>query len=1726
LNPVLPVIINFDQVSIFEDGPIYRIDGPSTLELLLPDGSVEMPVILNDVQIQKTGLTNAILVGGNLLGDAKLLASLFNPEDMISPDELRWIFGEGFSVTASLLTPNNQSVLLEGNLRLNVVGVSGELRSVQSPVLAAEADGQRIEITEFSITYPGGVREFDARVSLFANGINCSCDITDFGPETVTAFIECNDLQTITLYDECAGLSLRVNNVSGRLVIGWDQTLREKEITINGDVFADIPGLGDCSVNTNILFNNGETRVLNFTPNCFPGTGLNIGFADLELGRLQLNRINWTEENGWEAEIETDGDISFSFDNEGISMERKPLRLPTLERIIINRDGIRLPAVELSENEMEGLPDFRLGGFKVKSTRFRMPQTLFSWCEITARDDSPNGGKPNNPGSWDFEHDFDLEFDEENELAEDPDNSEPIEIPECLRNLPINVTNARFANGIFSASANLILDPNNPCSMPLKAFIGYEKELELIITELGVDVNGGMNSGTFSTQVAMRSTGKLISSNLLICETGDEIARGTFNLDPHGRAFGSINTTQNNCKIDLAPFDISLTEGLIEFDFRERSKAILTAGVLVVHNGSDGIPRTATGTTRIDLIKPEILELDVVLEGPVELDIPDENPVLQFVLNRLHLNKDGYRVNGNQSLKLGNTTIGATFEDVFFKYNHFAIAEGRVRIDGNFTLLANLTSAGQTQFALAPYGEVPAGLAGAALHLSGPVFIDSLGIIPRGSIAASLLLTGVDLPELETNISDDFRMGTDPFRVEEGLAELRHEGNRVAWLDRDGLHPDPIFFANIKPRRILLPSTQVAYIDLVDENDEYLMNLEQLPNGNFRLETRPGSQPRLTVPALQGNRPEAPSYPFVFNNVVIDPFTMSLVEGSITVDFPDLDGVNLSDLGIPLNLRRIIFGELPHNGFPLMGFYLEGDLRLFDAPLPAEGFARLLVMTDGTIEGYVELAGDNTRIDLIPDGNVAIGVDEMSGYILIPQGNAAQAQWDINLNGELQVAVSDIGSVLAQVSIRAQHTGVTVNSFVQATNELEGETPCTRDGSSMRIDKINSFSLSWDIENGFDFYANTDITFCAYSVEETYTVPLSGVAMQKQGFQIPAQEKHQHSTPPLHLPTATAGGVNMKPIAIRVPETNITWANINETNFSPFLPRFDFEITFPGFEERAPELAAATLTMVDAGITNGILSGLVLPYTFPGDGVEVPLASPAQNPPVLVVKTIGGGIRRVETPNGPEQKYEFTFDGKLRNLAKFNSDDCVIIARGEDDPGNNLPPFTDVDPQFTFTYLPPMGFEAVLTDVKPCGSFVIGPVTIVVEESVLTFRYENGEQQLFLDGEVGIMLPHPEREGELTKIAGTLGLDLMNGTIRSGSVEITEPFRWYYPDQASKLFVFQVNRARLDTEGIRFSGDAGLRVGEETIPISFENFYYEFESEKFVSGRTLINSAFAIEIELADALEARLVDPESEFFAANAVRLSANANMVLDGEGLKLTGTSTAAFRLAENDYPSLTVIYQPDEDGPFTLVPLPNATPPVQVVRGRADLMLDDTRIAFVDKDGFHLDNVLALIPIPERIGLPTENIAYLDTRVGDTDIPVEAQRTDNGYIVRTKPGRTVDLFFTGLDPNNPPRAAVTFELGVDDAFRIVSGEMEVDITDNPIDLMPFTNLPIDLVKIRYKSVDGVYRLEADAKLKLPGDLGTADVLVEELTFDENGFRQLTFSAGTLYRSCRPFLA
>ncbi|TVQ11158.1 MAG: collagen-like protein [Balneolaceae bacterium] len=1747
LEPGFARLTGFQNTRFGDDGFAYAMNGPATLELIMAGVPTEIPVQLDNLRIQKTGLNNPVLMGGRLSGSATTLVSLFEPDDPVRPDMLAWVFGSGFNLTAILLTPDRKEVAMRGDLRLTFNGISGELASVSRPVTQAEGGGHRIILNEIRVIYPGGLQQFAGEVDLFNGDLRCEGEIYDMDEESISSFVRCDETRTINLTDSSPGITLTVTNGSGDLRIGWDGELKDMEVLITGDLGLDVTGQFNCSLNATLLFRPDDVEIIQVIPNCLPGSRLNIGFGEIALHRFRLREINWSKDRGWEPETEASGDIELPLENDE-TLEGRPrrgLRLPPVEPVVFNRRGVRLPPIEFDEEELESAPDFGVGRFRAKPRRFRQGEKEFPWREIAGRDPGSDSEQPDEAGSWDFELDFDLDFDTERTESQAPP------VPECLRNSPVRVTGARFTNSRLAASIDAVRE-NGPCRIPLTVLLDEETGLMLEVTELGGDVEGFMAPGGFTTRVDLRSRAELTGASMLNCGTSGVIASGQLNLNHSGVPSGRLQV-HNTCNMDLNPFTARIVEGLAVLDYTQEHPLLLTTGLRVQYPTSGGSELTANGILRADLLTPEILELEIDLTGPVVWNIPDDDPVLHFELNRILLNMDGYTINGSQVLMAGNTRIDARFEDVFVRYDRQEIVSGRIHIDGDFTLMAQLGPDMHTSFSVARYGQAPDGTAAVSLHLSGPVSIDSTGLGFHGNVNAEARFEGLVFSDLEIRFRDDFRLNTHPFRVDQGQSDLLSDGKRVAWIDRDGLHPDPTYFNIIPPDRITLPVEQIAYIDL-KENEEYLFNLDTTPDGSIKVETIPGRRGRLTVPVLKGSNPEPPSFPFDLTNLVIDPFSLTPISGTITVDIPDVNGINLYDLGIPLQLRRITWGEMLHNGSIVMGLFLEGFIQLFDGIMITTEPATFLVLPDGSIEAFFRLIGNDAPLSLIPEGNLGLDIGQIEGFFRMPGGNIDQATWDVNISGEFSATLPGTGSVSTAVSIRVQHSGVSVNSFFSGTLEYTEGTACTREGSSLRIDKFNSLSLSWESDEGFEIVSNTDITFCAYSVEEVYTVPLSSVVLRNNGLHIPAQEKHRNSDPPLNLPTVHSAGIHMLPVTIRMPEIQVAWAELNRADFSSFLPRFDFEVTLPGFADRSPMIAEAKLTLADAGITDGVLSGSILPYTFPGSGIPVPLADPVQNPPVLMVKTIGGGIRRVESPEGVQQKYEFTFDGQLRNLAKFNrlqtdrqfSDDDSGAPGETGSPGSPGTPgspgspgetgddgsdpnrpggrYQDCsDPEVTLTYTPPMGFEAVLSGIRPCGWLELGPVQIEVDESTFTFRYENGDQLLHLDGDVSVYLLHPELDNGFTRIAGFLGLDLMNGTIREGSLEITESFRWYLPDPQSRLFTFTVNRARLDFEGFTFQGQASLRVGDGSIPVEFEDYHYSFAQERFTRGRTRINRAFALDLELTDLQRSRLVDPDSPFTTPNSMRLSADAGMILDSEGLKLTGSSRAAFRLGDNDLPELTVDYEPEDGQPFTLRPDPGSIPPVRVVRGRADLKRGNSRVAWYDRDGFHLDDVLSLLPIPERIGLPTDQIAWLDTRVGDTDIPVEAVRTENGYIVRTKPGRQVDLFITGLDRNNPPKVAVTFEVGVDDAFNITSGEIEADLTANPIDLRPLTDLPLDLVKLRYKSKDSVYRLEADAKLKLPGHLEPVDVLVEELTFDENGFRQLTFSAGSFTDSYDP---
>jgi len=190
-----------------------------------------------------------------------------------------------------------------------------------------------------------------------------------------------------------------------------------------------------------------------------------------------------------------------------------------------------------------------------------------------------------------------------------------------------------------------------------------------------------------------------------------------------------------------------------------------------------------------------------------------------------------------------------------------------------------------------------------------------------------------------------------------------------------------------------------------------------------------------------------------------------------------------------------------------------------------------------------------------------------------------------------------------------------------------------------------------------------------------------------------------------------------------------------------------------------------------------------------------------------------------------------------------------------------------------------------------------------------------------------------------------------------------------------------------------------------------------------------------------------------------------------------------------------------------------------VRVLAGRMDFMIPQPggafeRAAYLDVTGFHLDNVVAALPLPARLGLPSEEIAYLQLR-SDTDelLIATEERPEGGYRLYTPAGESVTLVLAGLEDasGNAPQLAISFDVAVDDAFRIVDGSLEVDLSASPFDLEPFTQLPIQVTQMQF---DGT-SFTLGAQLVLPEALNGLTITLETLQLGVDGLEQVSVQTG-----------
>jgi hypothetical protein len=1657
LIPNFAKLVNLERLRVRETRTYYEIDGPA--ELLLEFDLAEetvTPVEISGLRIQKGSEANPIIMGGEVTGNIQDVDQLLGATaDLVEPDLVKWRFGENVTMTAEFNTGDGQSLSAEGELVLNRLGVTGTVSATSDENFAvAQSDPLRAELTQLTASYPGANIAGTGSIYLMENEI-CSEQVLSFSGESFSTFLDCSPELEIELVEGSDLLTWQLQSLSGQLSGSWDAEELEYNLMLDSELSLkldqDILQAERCGLSATMRLEDEDGfSTENITPGCsYPDPYLDLGIYKLQYSNPELSIFDVGENGFFDFELLFDGQLFLP------AVEAIPF--PMIESIAIKPTGIHFPDIEFDEQTMQPFTTFAIDAFELAFTRFAVEEQQFPWFEWDG----------DGPGPLKAAFDANMKF---------PDSDE---IPACLRNATMDVSDADVGiNGITGdVSADIIQD----CRWEMGA--GYaihvedaSGELSLLYEERNIRTLSNMNlEGAFELGPPFACDTE--EPNMIpFNETNFQFENGGFSAE--------IEDIIPGCPVQVGPYLARVTGSDLILDFSSEGEDIarLTADATL----DLGTETDATGSFTLNVLTGEFIDLNFEIDESFEWGIPKENPVLVFDIDRAIVNESGLYINGRQSLLIDNETMGVTFDELTVDWNTFEVISGRIIFDEAFTFEAGIEQTTSELSYQATMRDSSLALTpGVLLTLAGAAVIDSDGLKTSGQSQGELRFNDIEVDDLDVIFSEQFSFGLDPFAVSEGSAELYWDEQRIAIIDPSGFRPDIGFLGEeFLPERVPLPTEEVAYLE-IKRNGQLLVDAVNLGDGSYRIETKPDQPLKMVLPALQGANPAPPEVDVTLTDFIINPSTGAYISGTARASVSESDPqFDLESLGIPLTLNELIFTTQQIAQGDLSALFLNGTITLLDHEFGEAGSATLFIQNDGRVKGTLSLSGLNEKLRLQPGSDrVVYELDALAGFVDIPITVAGSPDFQFDMGGRFLIQDLDdqpVASAPLQSRLTQQGFSITdfdPSGFVQSS---------TLDLNFFRftIDQISSLSLNYRSQGGFDFNAGLDMQVDLLpAAGSAIEIPLKNVEIRSdEGIVIPAQNIHDGSMPLMDAPAFDLGIFRLEPLAFRTEPFTLNIFDLSAGDLVSLIPEIDFEVTFPSFSEMSPELNQIALSVYDATFENGILGGTVYPYDLFSDPVFIPIG-----PAGIAVDLFEG--RLYATEEG-EQGMEIDLDGLFHMPDNF---------------GNKGQPCTDTRVDFVLSLNG--GFTGSAEQFLPCGQFALGPLSVGFGQSLLDLSFENDEQSAIISGTANAEI---ERDGQPSiQASGNLTYDLMNGSILSGNIGISEPFEWGVPVK-DPLFEFTVQTAAINTAGLIFNSNGNLATGDGSVGVNFNNLAFRLSDGELTSGNVQIQNEFAMDIEFGPTRWA-VTDPKAVIEYDSGIRLGFPSNITIDSDGLSSNGQSTASLRFAGEVYDDLQVNF----------VDMAVGLSPVSVVSGRADLLLNQDRLAYYDSGGFHLDDLAGAITsvLPDTLGLPTKEIAYIVLKDAQGEPLVQTSDSESGLQLSTNNPLPLVLAGLGDTDSNAPRVDVSFSnLTISDAFEVISGSITANVSGTPLNVDDF---PIGLTAVHYKKEAGQsYKLYADARLDLPPSLSDLELLAENLILGPDGIEEALFSFGSYSRT------
>jgi hypothetical protein len=1202
---------------------------------------------------------------------------------------------------------------------------------------------------------------------------------------------------------------------------------------------------------------------------------------------------------------------------------------------------------------------------------------------------------------------------------------------------------------------------------PASLVTGASGGLTLDLDGIGGDLVVGFSPYLLVEQVPTIDASVVLPA---MFECADSTARqlplmSKLRFGPHGELDGTILGFLPSCPIDLAAVRVTVTDASLSFSTASGNQSIVLAAAATATFTLSSTPVQGQGSVAIDLLHGRLLSGSLGFQGPLAFALPRETPVLSFVLPSLSLDPTGVHVDGRAQLAVtGGPAIGATFDQVTINPQTVAITSGQVSFDAPFALEVGVGADGGLTWRAEPAGAPLSVQAGLRVDLPSRIALGAGGFTASGDGAAHLVFGGRDVDSLVTKFSTDFALGFGPPGVVRGMVDLQRNGVSLAYVDRSGFHPNVAYFAGAAlPAQLPLPSAGVAYLELRDAAGTLRVSTQNTGNG-IRIFTAAGATVPLVLPALQLGRPAAPRL-LVTLDLTLDPLGQNVALGSLgaTVSPADADAFDLSSLGLPVALERLAYDRVTGGGYH---WTLDAALKLFgqrQEPGPTDQ-VRLTLDGTGHLAGTVSLAASQTIPLVAGSQNAALTLDGVQGTFdaVLP---TRDIRFQLAATGGIQLQLGPNQTYRAGATVNVSDQGVQVGSLTYQGSD----TPVYLDLQAFKlgVQHLRVPKLDYTAAGGFDFQILFDASLQFPSLGNVTLPPLQDVALTRGGFAIPAYE-----VPDLNTDLPSIGGFAAKLLAFRMGQIGYNW-------FTGQAPAnwgfgFDLELGFGTLMAGVPPaLQSARVRVLNAGLTNGHLTGTVERLAFPA-AIDLGVGK---------LNALSGQL-----PADPSN-FALTAEFDLDLSAVFPICNGAALKRSAS----------------TLSIGGNGWMSGTISGVLPSCTANLGPFAVAFGQSDVTLGTAGTGSNLSRSIEVALAatVKFPGvNAGDTVSASGSLRFDALQGKWLSGSIALAQPFR-YQPADKNPYLAFTVQTASLDNGGLHFTGQGSLNAQDGAqVTAQFNNFTLDLPSLTVKSGGVTFLNQFALGVGISNG------SLQWGAYAATAPRPSGPSfravvpdTVTIDAQGLYLGGTASAELAYGDTTFGTLQVKFQNGFRVGFA---------PLAVTGGRANFIVGTDEIAHVDAGGFWPGNVFGVLPIPAKLGLPSADIAYLELRDGSNNLLIDMQTSPNGIELKTKAGPGVRLVVPALakQGQTAPAVNVAFDVVVNQSnLQFVSGSVHAQ-ADPASSLLALDQLgvPLSIRGISWDRVGATYALTLAGRITLPASLNGLNVDVPNLTLSASG--------------------